>query len=78
MAKISMGEVILMPSVEMTRFQCAGCTPKSRIFLQEQSEGAVNAQVYIDPDDIGDGEFLIWHNAVSQAAFSYLCIEDDD
>ena len=77
MAKIILGQVTLSPSVEMTIVQCEGCTPRSRIFLQEHTDGAVNAQAYIDPEDICEGSFMIWHNAVSQATFGFLCVEDD-
>lgn len=76
--KIIIGDLILSPSVEMTVVKCDGCTPKSRVFLQEHTDGAVNAQAYIDPEDIQAGSFTIWHNAVSQAQFGYICITPEE
>ena len=74
-AEMIIGEITLTPSVEMTIVECPGCTPKSRVFLQEQTDGAVNAQAYVDPEDIGEDQFTIWHNAVSQATFTFMVVE---
>lgn len=75
--KMITGNVTLTPSIERTIVKCEGCTKNSLIFLQEQSEGATSAMAYVDPEDIVDGEFTIWHNAVSQATFSFVCMEGE-
>ena len=77
MANIIVGDVTLDPSVEMTVVKCEGINSKSRIFLQEQTDGAVNAQAYIDPADIIENQFTIWHNAGAQASLHFMVVEKE-
>jgi hypothetical protein len=78
MRDIIVGDVALDPSVEVTRVKCAGIKPGARVFLQAHTDGAVQAEAYVDPSDTIYGEFTVWHNAGAQAEFGYLVFNQEE